>query len=269
MHALIPSGPVLAALLAGGCAAPYLRSAHSLDRGEAELSVAGASARSQARADVISGDDTSEQSASEGFGAIWLLLEGRMGLGKGFEFGVRGSPLPYAADIKWSLLDERRMATPISFALDAEGGIDYATGEFRYAAGVLMSATIPMGQVALRLVVNVLAGSGSFTYEIPLPERYAEQADGDSLVPQLWFTYRGHGLWIPVGAELPIRMKKRGALTLWGSYVFWQPLQQEMVSGWCEHCATVGVENIEPLSGGILLAGLRIGHWLQREGGSR
>ena len=269
MHADIPSGLILAALLAGGCAAPYLRSAHSLDRGNAEFSVAGASARSRGSAQVISGDDISQQSAASGFGAIWLMMEGRIGLGKGFELGVRGSPLPYAADLKWSLLDERRMATPISFAVDVEGGIDYATGEFRYAAGMLMSGTIFMGRVALRPVVNVMAGTGSFTYEIPLPAQFSEQSDGYGPDPQLWFTYRGHGLWVPVGGELPIRLKKRSSLTLWGSYVFWLPIQQEMEAGWCDNCATVGVENIEPLSGGFLMVGLRVGPWLQREGSSR
>ena len=50
-------------------------------------------------------------------------VEYRIGLGRGFELGLRGLIPPRVLDVKYSLLDERRHEVPFSLALHAEAGV--------------------------------------------------------------------------------------------------------------------------------------------------
>ena len=65
-------------------------------------------------------------------------LEYRIGLGRGFELGLRGLFPPHVVDIKYSVLDERRYPVPFSLAVHAEGGLTVSTTPQPIARGDLI-----------------------------------------------------------------------------------------------------------------------------------
>lgn len=79
-------------------------------------------------------------------------LEYRIGLGRGFELGLRGLFPPRVLDLKYSLVDERRHSSVFSLALHAEAGVALGTTPTPIARGdVIVSTTREVGDgVALQ-----------------------------------------------------------------------------------------------------------------------
>ena len=68
-------------------------------------------------------------------------LEYRIGLGRGFELGLRGIFPPRVLDIKYSVLDERRHDVPLSLALHAEAGVALSADPTPILRGNLLLST--------------------------------------------------------------------------------------------------------------------------------
>jgi hypothetical protein len=142
-------GGVMVALLAA-CAPAMLRPAHSLARlqgaGNIALMVDPAYDRDAEFAGCLAegGCDAPANSPID--------IEYRIGLGRGFELGLRGLFPPRVLDLKYSLLDERRHGGALSVALHAEAGAAVALEVTPIARGdVLVSGTLPLADgVALR-----------------------------------------------------------------------------------------------------------------------
>lgn len=82
-------------------------------------------------------------------------LEYRIGLGRGFELGARGLLPPRALSLKYSFLDERRQNTPISAALQVEGGAQLTSAGGAIALAPFVRADL-LGSGTARLSPNVL-----------------------------------------------------------------------------------------------------------------
>mgnify|MGYP001572344479 FL=1 len=133
------------------CAPAMLRPAHSLGlfQGAANLG-----AFVQPLGDEQYPGDCAPGQLDCDFVAFPVQLEFRVGLGRGWEIGVRGLTPPRAVDLKWSFLDERRHDTPVSLALDAEFSVDLDL-RVTLRGQVLGSSTLPLGdKVALRPALN-------------------------------------------------------------------------------------------------------------------
>jgi hypothetical protein len=195
---------VLLLLLA--CSLAMLRPAQSLPKGEGSLTL-GAGPDPAFGAAVEGCFDTNEGSPCAAPSSVPFDVEYRLGLGRGWEIAARGLLPPRAFAVKYAVLDEPRHPTPLSFAVQAEGGIVPRIAGERVEVSpfarldALTSGTVPVGaHVALRP-----AGSGGLWLE----------PGADGVRPGFGYT---------LGIFVPIRLPGGLALAPWGGAAGFVPL---------------------------------------------
>ena len=134
----------------------FLRPAHSLPKlgGAVSLSAGTDPAFGEAVAGCL---DAGVATPCAAPASVPLDVAYRLGLGHGWEIGSRGFPIPRALAVKYAVLDERRHPTPVSVALEGEGGVTLRLEEAGLAAlpfargDLVVSGTLRLGPgVALR-----------------------------------------------------------------------------------------------------------------------
>jgi len=133
------------------CAPATLRPAHSLGKLEGAGSVAAFWQPGEA---LYTLECDYFADSCPGFAAP-VQMEFRVGLGRGWEIGVRGLTPPKGVDVKWSVLDERRHETPLSVALDAEVNVDLALRPILRGQVLLSSNRLLGDDLAIRPALNV------------------------------------------------------------------------------------------------------------------
>lgn len=106
------------------------------------------------------GDRITGNSGGRGF----LDTEGRFGLGRNLDIGVRFGQLEFGADMRYAFLREDR-SWP-SFAVDGGGGLNYGYVSF------ITSKNFPIGRWMITPLLNVNVKYSRGNFSLPLPERY-------------------------------------------------------------------------------------------------
>lgn len=185
------------------CAPAMLRPAHSLGKLDATANLG---AFVQPLGDSQYPGNCAPGQLDCDFVAFPVQLEFRLGLGRGWEIGVRGLTPPRAADLKWSFLDERRHDTTVSLALDAELSVDLDL-RTTLRGQVLASSTRPLGDdLALRPTANL----GWWKEPTPTDDQ-------------------AHGPGGLVGVYLPVRFLDDQSIAPYVATAAYQPLGGEVV----------------------------------------
>lgn len=243
------------------CLAPTLQAAHSLPAGAIEVGLGVEAPVSVSSAVVLTGTEDAAVDAA----ALRLPDPGdvapefHIGLGAGFELGIRGLPFLGATQVKYSLLDETRHHTPLSIALAGELAVD-PYSDLRWLdprAGLLLSSTILLGgDLALRPEVAAWYGRSGSAVEYPLP---LSASDDGHTQTELRMEYTQMGVAVPVGLELPVRVGDEAIIPYLG-LTAWFPVETTLVGAECDGC-TVSVENVHTPFVGEAWLGVRVAPW--------
>jgi len=238
---------VAAISLAVGCAPPSLRHAHSLDKGDIAIEVAGAIDHTTAEASLLG---TTRDVTVQNGGLFTERLTGdavfRAGLGHGFELGAN----TFGVHAKYSALDERRHeAAPLSIAVTGQAGLRYA------GAGLLLSKHMDGAGLAVRPVANVWYQTQSMSMSWTLPDDFTEVndpienpgvSDDDSegeLGTGLYATLRLTEVYVPIGVELPIALNDDWDFVPFMAYAMSIPIEASSSFIRCHDCLA-GLEDI-------------------------
>jgi hypothetical protein len=254
-----------AALFSLGCLPPSLRSAHSLDKGDITVEAGFHLDAAPTEATILTLDGDS------GLEFQYQALETAIvfGLGKGFELGARwdifydkpkGDIFGVSPILKYSLLDERRMKTPLSVAVAS----DRRSGGFLFSSNIQASS-----RVSFRPIANVWFGRRTYSIGTDVEDRYAapetdlSSPGGPAMAATISYT----GFDIPVGIEVPIRIGDDHAIVPVFAYSIGIPIKNQIESVSCSNClfALESLDSTTPMS---FFMGLRFQPWLRESQGS-